>query len=149
MPTKAPSSGRLFGSALGPGGLGWVAHMSFASPATRCTCKKAAGTRHMLVRVGDADVSWCTARQEFHTKYLAATAAVVLIIGPFFAGHLRPVRSCKLLFQMRWRHALAILWLTDRWPYDNLPSTCQENPNPARLERRDACERDHSGSVTG
>ena len=44
-----------------------------------------------------SDLMWCTARQEFHTKYLAATAAVVLIIGPFFAGHLRPVRTYTCL----------------------------------------------------
>ncbi|KAK9846568.1 hypothetical protein WJX81_006713 [Elliptochloris bilobata] len=44
--------------------------------------------------------------QEFHTKYLAATAAVVLIIGPFFAGHLRPGEStagrASMLANMRY-----------------------------------------------
>jgi len=46
-----------------------------------------------LSRAGSGAPTVGAARQDFHTKYLAATVAVALIIGPFFAGHLRPVRA--------------------------------------------------------
>lgn len=58
--------------------------------------QRGAGHLHVLLQV--SALIWCIAWQEFHTKYLAATAAVVLIIGPFFAGHLRPVRFHVNLF---------------------------------------------------
>ncbi len=54
--------------------------------------------------------------QDFHTKYLAATMAVVLIIGPFFAGHLRPSETTKgrasMLANMRYHTAVIISLFT-------------------------------------
>ena len=51
-------------------------------------------------------------RQDFHTKYLAATMAVALIIGPFFTGHLRPGDSmagrAKMLSNMRYHTSVII-----------------------------------------
>ena len=50
--------------------------------------------------------------QDFHTKYLAATVAVVLIIGPFFMGHLRPDNSMRgrasMLSNMRYHTSVII-----------------------------------------
>lgn len=50
--------------------------------------------------------------QDFHTKYLAATVAVVLIIGPFFTGHLRPDDSMRgrasMLSNMRYHTSVII-----------------------------------------
>ena len=63
--------------------------MLSTSNAGICTSRELS-TWHTLLRI--CALMWCIVLQEFHTKYLAATAAVVLIIGPFFAGHLRPVR---------------------------------------------------------
>lgn len=52
------------------------------------------GCDHVLLQV----LRMHCLRQDFHTKYLAATVAVVLIIGPFFAGHLRPVSpACNII----------------------------------------------------
>ena len=52
------------------------------------------------------------AAQEFHTKYLAATVAVVLIIGPFFSGHLRPGETtagrASMLANMRYHTSVII-----------------------------------------
>ena len=54
--------------------------------------------------------------QDFHTKYLAATMAVVLIIGPFFAGHLRPAETTRgrasMLANMRYHTAVIISLFT-------------------------------------
>ncbi|CAL5222677.1 g5077 [Coccomyxa viridis] len=54
--------------------------------------------------------------QDFHTKYLAATMAVVLIIGPFFAGHLRPSETTQgrasMLANMRYHTAVIISLFT-------------------------------------
>ena len=56
------------------------------------------------------------APQDFHTKYLAATMAVVLIIGPFFAGHLRPSETTQgrasMLANMRYHTAVIISLFT-------------------------------------
>ena len=56
------------------------------------------------------------ASQDFHTKYLAATMAVVLIIGPFFAGHLRPSETTQgrasMLANMRYHTAVIISLFT-------------------------------------
>ncbi|CAL8461843.1 g1374 [Coccomyxa elongata] len=50
--------------------------------------------------------------QDFHTKYLAATMAVILIIGPFFSGHLRPGETTRgrasMLANMRYHTAVII-----------------------------------------
>ena len=35
--------------------------------------------------------------QDFFLKYLGATAAVILVIGPFFSGHLRRVCYCLVV----------------------------------------------------
>ena len=54
--------------------------------------------------------------QDFHTKYLAATMAVVLIIGPFFAGHLRPAETTRgrasMLANMRYHTDVIISLFT-------------------------------------
>ena len=54
----------------------------------------------------------CYALQDFHTKYLAATVAVALIIGPFFTGHLRPDDSMQgrasMLSNMRYHTSVII-----------------------------------------
>lgn len=57
--------------------------------------------------------AWC-AVQDFLLKYLGATAAVVLIIGPFFGNHLRPVDSvlgrAHMLSTMRY-HTSVVIYL--------------------------------------
>ena len=40
--------------------------------------------------------------QDFFLKYLGATAAVVLIIGPFFSGHLRPTDNVQVGAKFDW-----------------------------------------------
>lgn len=54
--------------------------------------------------------------QDFHTKYLAATMAVVLIIGPFFGGHLGPGDSTRgragMLANMRYHTSVIISLFT-------------------------------------
>ena len=55
---------------------------------------------------------WCI--QDFLLKYLGATAAVVLIIGPFFGNHLRPVDNvlgrAHMLSTMRY-HTSVVIYL--------------------------------------
>lgn len=50
--------------------------------------------------------------QDFFLKYLGATAAVVLIIGPFFGGHLRPENTvtarAHMLSTMRYHTSVVI-----------------------------------------
>ena len=50
--------------------------------------------------------------QDFLLKYLGATVAVVLIIGPFFGGHLRPVNNVQgrahMLSNMRYHTSVVI-----------------------------------------
>lgn len=50
--------------------------------------------------------------QDFNTKYMAATMAVVLIIGPYFSGHLRPDDSlngrASMLSNMRYHTSVII-----------------------------------------
>jgi hypothetical protein len=58
--------------------------------------------------------------QDFFLKYLGATAAVVMIIGPFFSGHLRPedtVRGrAEMLSNMRYHTGVIItLFQVRRW----------------------------------
>ncbi len=52
--------------------------------------------------------------QDFLLKYLGATAAVVLIIGPFFGNHLRPVDNvlgrAHMLSTMRY-HTSVVIYL--------------------------------------
>ena len=52
--------------------------------------------------------------QDFFLKYLGATAAVVLIIGPFFGDHLRPVDNvvgrAHMLSTMRY-HTSVVIYL--------------------------------------
>ena len=52
--------------------------------------------------------------QDFMLKYLGATAAVVLIIGPFFGDHLRPVDNvlgrAHMLSTMRY-HTSVVIYL--------------------------------------
>ena len=54
--------------------------------------------------------------QDFVTKYAAATVAVVLIIGPFFQGHLRPGNGVKgraaMLANMRYHTNVVIALFT-------------------------------------
>lgn len=54
--------------------------------------------------------------QDFHTKYLAATMAVILIIGPFFSGHLRPGETTRgrasMLANMRYHTSVIISLFT-------------------------------------
>ena len=54
--------------------------------------------------------------QDFNTKYLAATMAVVLIIGPFFSGHMRPANSLTgragMLSNMRYHTSVIISLFT-------------------------------------
>ena len=62
--------------------------------------------------------SWClddrvvATLQDFFLKYLASTWAVVLIIGPFFGGHLRPEDSVRgraaMLSDMRYHTSVII-----------------------------------------
>ena len=56
---------------------------------------------------------WCVV-QDFLLKYLGATAAVVLIIGPFFGNHLRPVDNvlgrAHMLSTMRY-HTSVVIYL--------------------------------------
>ena len=51
-------------------------------------------------------------RQDFFLKYLASTWAVVLIIGPFFGGHLRPEDTLQgraaMLSNMRYHTSVII-----------------------------------------
>ena len=51
-------------------------------------------------------------RQDFFLKYLASTWAVVLIIGPFFGGHLRPEDTlhgrAAMLSNMRYHTSVII-----------------------------------------
>jgi hypothetical protein len=58
----------------------------------------------------------CGLRQDFNTKYLAATMAVVLIIGPFFSGHLKPGEGTKgraaMLTNMRYHTSVIISLFT-------------------------------------
>jgi hypothetical protein len=57
--------------------------------------------------------AWCVV-QDFLLKYLGATAAVVLIIGPFFGNHLRPVDNvlgrAHMLSTMRY-HTSVVIYL--------------------------------------
>lgn len=50
--------------------------------------------------------------QDFLLKYLGATVAVALIIGPFFGGHMRPENSVKgraqMLSNMRYHTSVII-----------------------------------------
>ena len=50
--------------------------------------------------------------QDFFLKYLATTWAVVLIIGPFFGGHLRPADTIRgraaMLSNMRYHTSVII-----------------------------------------
>lgn len=50
--------------------------------------------------------------QDFNTKYMAATMAVILIIGPYFSGHLRPEATllgrASMLSNMRYHTAVII-----------------------------------------
>lgn len=54
----------------------------------------------------------CLCVQDFNTKYMAATMAVVLIIGPYFSGHLRPEATlmgrASMLSNMRYHTAVII-----------------------------------------
>lgn len=56
----------------------------------------------------------CGVVQDFLLKYLGATAAVVLIIGPFFGNHLRPVDNvlgrAHMLSTMRY-HTSVVIYL--------------------------------------
>lgn len=53
-----------------------------------------------------------TSSQDFFLKYLGATVAVALIIGPFFGGHLRPDNSLQgraaMLSNMRYHTSVVI-----------------------------------------
>ena len=69
--------------------------------------------------------------QDFATKYLAATVAVVLIIGPFFQGHLRPGEGVQgrasMLASMRYHTNIIISLFT------SLGSLAQTSHKLARL----------------
>ena len=69
--------------------------------------------------------------QDFATKYLAATVAVVLIIGPFFQGHLRPGEGtagrASMLAAMRYHTNIIISLFT------SLGSLAQTSHKLARL----------------
>lgn len=58
------------------------------------------------------ECSPAAAAQDFNTKYLAATVAVMLIIGPFFTGHLRPEATlqgrARMLSNMRYHTSVII-----------------------------------------
>ncbi|XP_057988996.1 ABC transporter D family member 1-like [Hevea brasiliensis] len=72
--------------------------------------------RHM--RVVLYDHWWFGMIQDFLLKYLGATVAVVLIIEPFFAGHLRPDAStlgrATMLSNLRY-HTSVIISLFQSW----------------------------------
>lgn len=75
---------------------------------------------HRLVgeEIADPQPQWldkhacATCGQDFFLKYLASTWAVVLIIGPFFGGHLRPEDNVRgraaMLSDMRYHTSVII-----------------------------------------
>lgn len=69
--------------------------------------------------------------QDFFLKYLASTWAVVLIIGPFFGGHLRPEDSVRgraaMLSDMRYHTSVIISLFRCSTPARRLHGRCAED----------------------
>ena len=138
----SPNFGRLMGRQAAAEGAYRAAHARLRAHAESVAFYRGVAVERAHLEASFADLVRAQAAvihtqwrfgmwQDFATKYLAATVAVVLIIGPFFQGHLRPgggiAGRASMLASMRYHTNIIISLFT------SLGSLAQTSHKLARL----------------